>query len=246
MSQSDKALLYASLKASGVKFDKHYREYTTEELERMFAEVPVEQRKYAPPVTDDPEPDPDPALPSFELPEEPKASQPAPPVAPKKADVLPGEVLSIAQGEPIRTDEHGRIWYQEEVRKPSFPKPRGRRILKYLNPGVERKEVVNGEYLESFEVSGSRQTAGEIKITLPSYQVGIYKDPAFPFKIHIYNEQRGFDLFEVQDFYGGPDLVPLEIKRIYVENVLCYDIRSTVRAIQNEYRQQQLAGRIKQ
>jgi hypothetical protein len=32
---------------------------------------------------------------------------------------------------------------------------------------------------------------------------------------------------------------------MYVENVLCYDIRTVVRAIQEEFRQQQLTGRIR-
>jgi hypothetical protein len=36
-------------------------------------------------------------------------------------------------------------------------------------------------------------------------------------------------------------MVPPEVKRMYVENVLCYDIRSVVRAINAEYRQQQLS-----
>jgi hypothetical protein len=39
--------------------------------------------------------------------------------------------------------------------------------------------------------------------------------------------------------------VPTEVKRMYVENVLCYDIRTTVRAIQTEFRQLQLAGKVK-
>lgn len=231
MSQSDKAAYYAALKAAGVAFDKHYREYSTEELAAQYQALPAD--KQAP--LDPPAP---------ETPEQPAASIPR---GPRPADALPGaHALSVAPGEPIRVDDQGLVWYQEEIRKPSFPKPRGRRVLKYLNPGVETKQVVSGDYVESFEVAGSRRTAGEIKITLPSYQVGIYRDPTMPFKIHIYNGQRGFDLFEVQNYYGGADLVPMEIKRVYVENVLCYDIRTVVRAIQAEYRQHQLSGRIPQ
>lgn len=86
----------------------------------------------------------------------------------------------------------------------------------------------------------------QAKITLPSYQVGIYKDPRFPFKIHEYNDVRGFDFFEVNDFYGGSDLVPAAIKRMYVESSLCYDIRTVVRAIEDEARHLQLTGRLPQ
>jgi hypothetical protein len=62
--------------------------------------------------------------------------------------------------------------------------------------------------------------------------------------VHVYNDKQGFDLFEVQKYYGGAELVPTEIKRIYVENVLCYDIRTTVRAIQSEFRQLQLQQKV--
>jgi hypothetical protein len=147
---------------------------------------------------------------------------------------------------PIRQDDQGRVWYQEEVQKPAYPKPRGRRVLKYLETGVEVKTVQNGEYVETFEVAGvGAGKPAEVKITLPSYQVGIYKDPRFPFKIHTYNGREGFNLFEVQDYYGGAELVPEECKRLYIENDLCYDIRTVIRAISNEHRQLQLMGKIK-
>lgn len=233
MSQSDKAAFYAALKNSGVTFDKHYREYSTEELAEAYRNLPEDRR--AP-------------LPEEELPSSPQAEDPqpaGPPLMERPLDALPGaHVLSVAEGEPIRVDEQGLIWYQEEITKPAFPKPRGRRVLKYNDTGVERKEIVSGQYLESFEVAGNRTKVGEVKITLPSYQVGIYKDPNMPFKIHVYNGQRGFNLFEVEEFYGGADMVPPGVQRVYVQNVLCYDIRTVVRAIQNEYRQRQLQGGI--
>lgn len=161
-------------------------------------------------------------------------------------DEMPAQRLNTqAEDEPIRVDDQGRIWYQEEVRKPAFPKPRGRRVLKYIERGVEKETVQNGEYIETFEIAGKGPgRPAEVKITLPSYQVGIYKDPRFPFKIHCYNDREGFDLFEVNDFYGAAELVPEMCKRIYIENDLCYDIRSVVRAIQTEHRQLQLTGRI--
>jgi len=159
---------------------------------------------------------------------------------------MPGQRLNTQPEDvPIRIDEMGRAWFQEEVRKPPYPKPRGRRVLKYMERGTKTETVQNGEYVETFEVAGTGAPhPAEVKITLPSYQVGIYRDPRFPFKIHCYSEREGFDLFEVHEFYGGAELVPPDCKRVYVENDLCYDIRSVVRAIQNEHRQLQLMGKV--
>jgi hypothetical protein len=85
----------------------------------------------------------------------------------------------------------------------------------------------------------------EARITMPSYQVGIYIDPRFKhFKIHTYQGNNGFDLHDVHDFFGGAELVPEDIKRIYVENDLCYDIRSVVRSISSEFRRLQLMGKV--
>lgn len=299
MSQSEKAQYFRELKAAGVQFDKHYREYSTAELKAAHTKLveadparAVEAGLINPPpavvpphLFEDPlahrqvkdEPQFDPAglaaayadMTQAEQPREPIAVEsrprqsgknnefvndaaqrqprtPAAPVAAQNPDEMPGQRLNqSAELEPIRTDENGLVWYQEEVRKPAFPKPRGRRVLKYMESGVEVQTVQNGEYVETFEVADGKaaRRESEVKITLPSYQVGIYKDRRFPWKIHVYNEVRGFDLFEVQDYYGGAELVPQEIKRMYVENVLCYDIRTTVRAVQTEYRQQQLQNR---
>jgi len=159
---------------------------------------------------------------------------------------MPGQRLNTQpEDTPIRIDEMGRAWFQEEVRKPSYPKPRGRRVLKYMERGVQVETVQNGDYVETFEVAGvGSPHPAEVKITLPSYQVGIYKDPRFPFRIHCYNDREGFNFFEVCEFYGGAELVPAECKRVYVENDLCWDIRSVVRAIQNEHRQLQLMGKV--
>lgn len=257
MSQSDKAALYARLKEAGVSFDRHYREYSTEELADAVArldsaeaaaaeEAVAEQRSEH---GDIPMSDEDAAR-IFGTPRPAAMPEKTPvsvPRAEKDPAEMPGQRLNTAvELQPIRTDEQGRVWYQEEVRKPAFPKPRGRRVLQYMEGGVEEKTVKNGDYVETFEVAGTaNRRPAEVKITLPSYQVGIYKDPRFPFKVHTYAEKQGFDLFEVQNYYGGAELVPTEIKRIYVENVLCYDVRTTVRAIQTEYRQLQLAGKVK-
>lgn len=191
-------------------------------------------------------------LPDFEVPDEtppPPGPTPKPssaPLAPRDPNELPGQRTNTKpEDEPIRTDEFGRVWYQEEVLKPSYPKPRGRRVLRYQETGVEQVTVQEGQYTETFEIAGSGPgQAAEVKITLPSYQVGIYKDPRFPFRVHTYNGNEGFDLFEVEEFFGGAELVPPTVKRMYVENHLCYDIRSVVRTIEAEHRQLQLTGRI--
>ena len=253
---SQKSDLYNQLKASGVPLSTSYALYTVDQLEAELAfhgvkvtkleettvvvdERPIEQEQE--PWTTQPAraeqrpvtvtPDPGPTL----------------PVAAQDPNEMPGQRLNTStEMQPIRQDEQGRIWYQEEVQKPAYPKPRGRRVLKYLERGVEVETVQNGEYVETFEVAGKGAARpAEVKITLPSYQVGIYKDPRFPFKIHCYNGREGFNLFEVQRYYGGSELVPEECKRVYIENDLCYDIRTVIRAISNEHRQLQLMGRVK-
>lgn len=259
MSQSDKARYYQALKAAGVQFTKHYREYSTDQLQQAYLklndgqDLPAPEQAVQQPL---PEPQLEQAAPvdpeaaaffGFEAPPQEQLSPPAAAPVAAKADPneMPGQRLnSKAEDEPIRTDDDGRVWYQEEVLKPAYPKPRGRRVLKYLDPGAKEVTVKAGEYSETFEVAGDPANArpAEVKITLPSYQVGIYKDPRFPFKVVTYNGNNGFDLFDVQNFYGGAELVPPEIKRTYVENVLCYDIRSVVAAINAEFRQQQLTG----
>lgn len=219
MSQTQKAELYALFKQVAEP-TKHYREYSTSELADLLNKAGVDwQASIEPPPTQN-EADP---------------------------NEMPSQRLNTkADDEVIRVDEQGRQWYQEEVQKPAYPKPRGRRVLKYLDTGVEKRSSQAGEYVETFEVAGNGVgRPAEIKITLPSYQVGIYKDPRFPFKIHCYNGREGFDMFEVQDYYGGSELVPPQVKRVYIENDLCYDIRSVIRAINEEHRALMLSGRIK-
>jgi hypothetical protein len=246
-----KSELYNRLKASGKPLSTSYALYTVDQLEAELAfhgvpqakleettvvveERPIEQEyeRFDTAIPPAPEPQPAPA--------------PKVPVASADPEEMPGQRLNTQGDEPIRVDEQGRVWFQEEVRKPAYPKPRGRRVLKYQETGVETKTVQNGEYVETFEVAGvGAGKPAEVKITLPSYQVGIYKDPRFPFKIHTYNGRDGFDLFEVQKYYGGAEMVPEECKRVYIENDLCYDVRTVIRAIQAEHRQMQLTGRLK-
>jgi hypothetical protein len=253
MSQQEKGALWRQLKAAGIEFEKHYRDYSTEDLqqawERVQAELPPPPADPMPEVSD-PEaaaffgqtvPGPDPTAGRM-----PAKTVTAVPRGPADPEELPGQRLNQSvELEPIREDDEGRIWFQEEVRKPAFAKPRGRRVLQYMDGGVETRTVKEGEFVETFEVAGTaNRRPAEVKITLPSYQVGIYKDRRFPFKVHTYNGMQGFDLFEVQNYYGGAELVPETVKRVYVENVLCYDIRTTVRAIQTEYNQLRLQGKV--
>jgi hypothetical protein len=247
MSAARRGFYYKRLKNAGIPLEKPYREYKLDEL-REAHDLAVEQGVV-------PEPTPEELAqleqraraPRKKAAPAPPPADPAPQIPVKQADPneLPGQrVNTKPDEEPIRIDEQGRIWLQEEVRKPAYPKPRGRRVLRYMDPGVKKQTVKVGEYTETFEVAGDPQNAtpSEVKITLPSYQVGTYRDRRFPFKIHTYNGNQGFDFFEVGEFYGGTELVPPGVKRMYVENVLCYDMRSVIRAIESEYRQRQLMG----
>lgn len=239
MSQGTKSQLYQELKAAGVTFDRHYREYNTAELQRGVDALRA-QEGYAPPA-----PKPEPVAPQAHRHEqEPVAQAPGTPHLSAPADPLAAQNAYLSDAEaPLRVDPAtGFVWFREEVRKPEVPRARPRRKLTYIDSGSTTRTVANGKYTETFEVAGDEHRVGEVRITMPSYQVGVYLDPRFPFRIHVYNENRGFDLFDVQKFYGGGDLVPPEIKRVYIENDLCYDIRTTVRAIQAEHRQNHLQG----
>ena len=257
MSKQYKSVLYKQLRDAGVPITKHYREWSVDELKGTLAQhghTPLPDAQEAPSQAsssnrEEPppasyfgyeEPAPAPAARVTEPVGAPVASQPDP-------DEMPGQRLNTSSlDDVIRVDDKGRKWHQEEVKKPAYPKPRGRRVLKYMDTGVKTETVQAGEYVETFEVAGNEASRpAEVKITLPSYQVGIYTDPRFPFKIHCYDGREGFDFAEVQTYFGGSALVPASCKRIYIENDLCYDIRSVVRTIQAEHRHLQLTGKIK-
>lgn len=248
MSTRYKGILYKQLRDSGGPITRHYREWTVDELKAALQARGIEPSTDSAPQQEEPPPasyfgleDPTPA-PAEKLEETTVVMSSTP-----DPDELPGQRLNTnALDDVIRVDEHGRKWHQEEVRKPAYPKPRGRRVLKYMDTGVRTETVQQGQYVETFEVSGNEaQRPAEVKITLPSYQVGIYTDPRFPFKIHCYDGREGFDFMEVQAYFGGSALVPDSCKRVYIENELCYDIRSVVRTIQAEHRHLQLTGKIK-
>lgn len=232
MSAKRKSELYGLYKQIAVP-EKHYREYTESELEAHLVRAGVDIEAS---LNDNPQKQ-DVSRETSSLPGNRR----------QDPNEMPSQRLNTKMDdEVIRVDEVGRQWLQEEVRKPAYPKPRGRRVLKYIETGTKTETIQTGEYVETFEVAGNETgRPAEVKITLPSYQVGIYRDPRFPFKIHCYDGREGFDMVDVEIFYGGPELVPATVKRVYIENVLCYDIRSVVRTIATEHRQLQLTGRIK-
>ncbi len=267
MSAAEKGFYFRRLKAAGVPLDRHFREYTTDELKGADA-LAVENGLLEQPTTEEleelssrvhkkkPRPETTPpaapeeaAPPAFFGFEEPEPIGDLDRSAPARPEIgeMAGERLNTKEAEEILyTDEEGRAWLQKEVLKPAFPKPRGRRVLRYMDPGVKQQTARDGEYTETFEVAGDPRNAqpAEIKITLPSYQVGICRDPRYPFKVVTYSGREGFDYQEVEEYYGGAELVPPVCKRVYVENTLCYDMRSVIRAINEEYRALQLSGQV--
>lgn len=290
MAQAEKATYYRALKDHDVTFDKHYRDYTTEELKGAWG-VFAEAHGLDPVLTTDAVAPSSPTLPEPRGPEQPagdaglredlarltatvgqlaqiivaqQVPAPAPAAAPAP-DTRPAGLREPARPAPqldpnqhagvtqnthaddqvLETDEFGNQWYQKEVTKPAFPKPRGRRVLRYDDPGTQIEEIKVGEYIETFEVAGDARNSrpSEVKITLPSYQTGIYRAPNMPFRIHTYAGVRGFSLADVHEYYGGRDLVPDTIKRMYVSTDLCYDIQTTIRTIEDEYRERVLGNR---
>ena len=254
MSTKVKGSYYRALKEAGVVFDLHYREYTTEQLKEAYERLPAELQAAHPihmkgdPVASEPERAQETRVQVEQMnevlrgvPEEGPQPQLDLPLSDEPLDVIAGIRQNDGHAGPIRRDSAGNLWYQEEIRKKGYASARARRKLQYMDSGF--KTVTNrlpDGSTETVEVAGEELTASTVKITLPSYQVGIYLDSRFPFKIHVYADARGFDREEVEDYYGGYDRVPTEVKRIYVENVLCYDMRTVIRAIEDEARRLRL------
>ena len=268
MAQGDKSSYYRAIKATGYTFEKHYRDYTANELKALWANISDE------PIVTEKTPIPEAtqgagsaARETDEISElrakfdqlaslvgsladavtKSHAVEEPSPQAAQQFEAASEEHAGLTQNvrggsQVIKIDPDGTRWFQMEVQKPSYPKPRGRRVLRFTDSGVQKETIKVGEYTETFEIPGDPANAkiNEVKVTLPSYQTGIFLSPNMPFKIHTYRGVRGFDLFDVQNYYGGPDLVPSTIKRCYISNDLCYDIQTTVRAIENEYRERVL------
>lgn len=281
MSQGNKSAYWRALKEAGVTFDKHYRDYSLNDLRTAYEKLAADPPEgvTVPAVEIEPPKDTPPAKPDdvAELrdqltglaamvaklanvvagaqspaqqpaPTAPTAPADTPKPAPKMPLLDPTEHAGVTMNthgpdEPIRVDEHGNVWYRNEVQKPGYAKPRGRRILRAMDSGTVTETITTKDgYTETFEVPGDPKFAKpiEIKVTLPSYQTGIYKPKNMPFRVHTYQGVRGFDFDDVNKFYGGVDLVPSTIKRCYVSSDLCYDITSTIRAIEDEYRERVL------
>ena len=251
-----KSDMYQALKKQGYKFDRGFVYYTKEEMADIYDEYFTEKYEE---LVENVSPSPDTPVEEDSAAEllaaERHADLPPSPTTPPeevelrdfggviRSDEPVDKIAGLRQNQPLvplRIDSADRVWYQEEVRKPSGASPRGRRKLQYVETGTRVETVQNGEYTESFEVSDSRRVPSEVRVTLPSYQVGIYKSPRFPFLIHTYGGRECFDLFQVEEYFGGPEMVPAGVGRVYVENVLGYDIRQTVRAINDLARELRL------
>lgn len=258
MSNQLKGALYRALKAEDVPLEKPYAQYTVQELESAYGLLATgDPAVPADPMTHQANVDfaakaqaaatqPQPVRVSRQPAQVQRPQPPAP--ADPYADVprlrrdereMAGQRINqLKEGEALRVDpDTNFVWFQEEVTKPAFPKPRGRRVMTYVETGVRVDRAKEGDYVESFEVAGNEQArTAEVKVTLPSYQVGCYKDPRFPFKIHVYQDNTGFDREEIEKFWGGRELVPSWVKKKYVENVLCYDMGSVITEINREHR----------
>ena len=250
-----KSELWQELKAAGrlpgdtfVKIRKEELEALVAELREINAESPP-----APPtfmeVMGETQPEPTPFRPEdfpYNAPQprlpngQPRFQMVTIPFSDKPLVTQPGETrITHTFGEPIRRDSSGRVWIQDEFLKPLTAKPRGRRLKKYTDTGVVKKTFKGADgYTEEIEVPGTLQVQAEARVTLPSYQVGTYWHPAYLFKVHCYGGREGFDRHDVERFYGGPEQVPSSCnKRIYISNVMCYDMRLVIQAINDEYRE---------
>lgn len=221
MAATGRSELWQALKSVGYPFKKKYNEYTTDELELIHQSLlrkQAERTGVAGGVKD-----------ADELPTQRRAPGGSP------TDEL----------QPIRTDERGRVIFQEEILKSTLAKPRGYRVFRELGTGVVKKTIDSGDgYTETIEIPDGTRKPLEVKVGIPTWQVGIYKDPQFPFKVVEYREARGFFRTDVEEFFGGPDVLPEGITPIYVGNLLCYPIRETVVAINREFNQLQKRGSV--
>lgn len=230
MSHGDKSKYYKALKAAGVEFDQHYRHYTTEELEAAYLELPEEMQTI-----------PDEGEDTYEF----DGETPEPvPSGVHFSDEPLHKIAGLSDpstGKILRVDSKGVQWLQEEITKSAIPVPRARLAKRYTDTGVKEVQFEGEDgYSETVEVAGDLKQEREVKVTLPSHQVGVCILPQYPFKVITYQGNQGFEYFDIVEFYGAEDLVPEGIKKTYVESVLCFDIRTTVREIQAEARRLQL------
>lgn len=209
MSQSERGELYRQLKDAGYTFSKHFREYTLQELKSIYSQQAAEVHRRT----------------GVEL-----------------AQQDPSEMPSQRRGQedlPIRSDLDGKIWFQEEIVKKGQAAPRGYRIHREMSSDTKEVTITTSEgegYTETFEVAGENKRPMEARVGTPTWQVGKYRIPhLLPFMVVCYREAQGYDRLEVEQFFGGPDVLPENIQTVYVGNLLCYDIRSVNIAIQREH-----------
>lgn len=215
MASTDKSELWQVLKAAGYPFEKKYQHYTADELKAIYNQLLAEQ-----------------------------AARTGVQGAAKDHDELPTQRRS-EELTPIRTDELGRVWFQEEIQKSSLAKPRGYRVFREIGTGVKTIKINSEDgYTEEIEVPDGSRKPLEVKVGIPTWQVGIYKDPQFPFLVVEYRSKRGFRRQDVEAFFGGPDVLPEGLETTYVGNLLCYPIRETVVAVQREYNLLQKRGSV--
>jgi hypothetical protein len=234
VTQAERKALWDELLAEGWQPSKHYREHSVQELQDNLSQIRQERATKAQPTPDD-----------FVRQAELDALLETP------ADTIAGIRTSTPDEKPIRIDETGKIWYRDYIPKPGYAKERGKRVLEFIDPGVRTAHVKdgNGSIVESFEVPGNAQRPGRATIALPSYQIGLYRDPALLgefFKIHVYGDKRVFDFFDVEKYFGGRHQIPKTCKRDYADTMLGFDIDSVIEAIDNEYRDKVLKKEIKE
>lgn len=217
MAETNRSALWQALKAVNYPFTKKYQEYTGPELEAIHQELLAVQ-----------------------------AAKTGVAGRAKDETELPTQRRSDDM-EPIRTDENGRVIFQEEIQKSSLAKPRGYRVFREMGTGVKQitTERDADGYTETIEVPDGSRKPLEVKVGIPTWQVGIYLDPQFPmFKIVEYRSARGFWRQDVEAFFGGPDVLPEGLETIYVGNLMAYPIRDVVVAINREYNQLQKRGSV--
>jgi hypothetical protein len=215
MAATTRSELWQTLKSIGYPFSKPYKDYTADELEAIHNQL-LAQAEARTGVTG----------------------------RAKDTDELPTQRRGDEM-EAIRTDARGRIWFQEEIQKSSLAKPRGYRIFREIGTGVKNVTIDSGDgYTETIEVPDGSRKPLEVKVGIPTWQVGIYKDPQFPFRIVEYRSARGFYRADVEEFFGGADVLPENVSTIYVGNLLCYPIREVVVAINREFNMLQKKGSV--
>lgn len=215
MAATSRSELWQALKAINYPFPKKYAEYTADELEAIHEGL-LRQAEAKTGITG----------------------------RAKDQDEVPTQRRSDDL-EPIRTDATGRIWFQEEIQKSSLAKPRGYRVFREVGSGVKLETIDDGQgYTETIEVADGSRKPLEVKVGIPTWQVGIYKDPQFPFRVVEYRSARGFFRQDVEEFFGGADVLPENVSTTYVGNLLCYPIRDVVVAINREYNMLQKRGSV--